>query len=69
MARTKAKLPEAGFHDLRHHFASVAVMAGIDVMTIASWLGHKDRGALVLSTYGHLRDKHKKEAAQKLNFG
>ncbi|MBS0661233.1 MAG: site-specific integrase [Verrucomicrobia bacterium] len=68
LAKVTAKLPDIGFHDLRHHFASVAVMAGIDVMTIAAWLGHKDKGALVLSTYGHLRDKHKREAARKLSF-
>ena len=29
VARMKAGLPEAGFHDLRHYFASMAAMSGI----------------------------------------
>jgi integrase len=57
------------FHDLRHHFISMAVMSGIDFMTIASWVGHRDGGVLIGKVYGHLADDHKKAAAQKLNFG
>ena len=51
MARKGAGLEWVGFHDLRHYFCSVCVMAGIDFMTIAAWLGHKDGGILV----GNLR--------------
>jgi integrase len=58
-----------GFHDLRHHFISYAVMSGIDFMTIAAWVGHKDGGVLIGKVYGHLADAHKKEQAQRLNFG
>jgi integrase len=57
------------FHDLRHHFISYAVMSGIDYMTIASWVGHRDGGILVGKVYGHLADIHKKAQAEKLNFG
>ena len=66
--RAAAGLPWFGFHDLRHLFASRCVMAGLDFMTIASWLGHSDGGILVGRVYGHLNDTHKKAAAQKLNF-
>ncbi len=66
--RTKAELPWVGFHDLRHFFASTCVMAGIDFMTTASWLGHSDGGILVGKVYGHLNDTHKRDAAQKLTF-
>lgn len=66
--RKAAGLPWAGFHDLRHFFASECVMAGIDFMTIASWLGHSDGGVLVGKVYGHLAETHKKAAAQKLTF-
>ena len=66
--RKKAGLLWIGFHDLRHFFASECVMAGIDFMTIASWLGHSDGGILVGKVYGHLADTHKKAAAQKLAF-
>ena len=66
--RAVAGLPWFGFHDLRHLFASRCVMAGLDFMTIAAWLGHSDGGILVGRVYGHLNDSHKKAAAQKLNF-
>ena len=66
--RAAAGLPWFGFHDLRHMFASRCVMAGLDFMTIAAWLGHSDGGILVGKVYGHLADTHKKAAAQKLHF-
>jgi integrase len=53
-------------HDLRHHYASRCVMAGIDFKTIAEWLGHKDGGMLVTTTYGHLAPGHGKLQASKL---
>ena len=56
------------FHDLRHHFISYCVMSGIDYMTIASWVGHRDGGVLIGKVYGHLADSHKKAQADKLNF-
>lgn len=68
LVRKKAGLPKVGFHDLRHLFCSQCVMAGLDYMTIASWLGHSDGGILVSKVYGHLADIHKKAAAQKLTF-
>ena len=53
-------------HDLHHFFASTCVMAGIDFMTIAKWLGHSDGGILVGKVYGHLNNAHLIEAAKKL---
>jgi hypothetical protein len=44
-------------------------MSGIDFMTIAKWVGHKDGGMLIGRTYGHLADEHTKRAAQKVSFG
>jgi integrase len=69
LVRVKAKLPQVGFHDLRHLFCSFSVMAGIDFMTIASWLGHKDGGILIGKVYGHLLDEHRQKMAQKLTIG
>jgi len=69
LVRRKAELPKMGFHDLRHLFCSVCVMAGIDYMTIAAWLGHKDGGILVGKVYGHLGDEHRQKMAARLNIG
>ena len=68
LARKAAGLAWVGFHDLRHFFASFCVMAGLDFMTIAAWLGHKDGGILVGKIYGHLLDDHRKQAARKVRF-
>lgn len=65
-ARKLAGLEWVGFHDFRHYFASRCVMAGLDYMTIAKWLGHSDGGILVASTYGHINDAHERAAAKKL---
>jgi integrase len=67
-ARKKAKLLWVGFHDLRHYFASMAVMSGIDFKTIAEWLGHQDGGMLVGKVYGHLLPEHRKLMAERLVF-
>ena len=44
-------------------------MAGIDFLTIAAWLGHKDGGILVGKVYGHLLDEHRSNAAKQVHFG
>jgi integrase len=68
IARRAAGVERIGFHDLRHYFCSVCVMAGIDFMTIAAWLGHKDGGILVGKVYGHLLDEHRQRAAKQVHF-
>jgi len=69
LVRQKAKLPDAGFHDFRHLFCSFCVMAGVDFMTIAEWLGHKDGGILIGKVYGHLLDEHRQQMASKVSIG
>ena len=66
--RSAAGLDRIQLHDLRHYFASRCVMAGIDFMTIAAWLGHQDGGILVGKVYGHLADEHKQRMADKLTL-
>lgn len=68
-AKEQPTLANKAFHDMRHHFISYSVMSGIDYMTIAEWVGHRDGGVLIGKVYGHLADSHKKEQAQRLNFG
>jgi integrase len=55
-------------HDLRHLFATRCIEAGVDIPTVARWLGHVDGGALAMKTYGHLRRTHSKAMAQKVTF-
>jgi len=68
LVREHAKLPWVGFHDLRHQFISKCVMAGVDFMTIAAWVGHKDGGVLIGKVYGHLSQDHKADTAKRLRF-
>jgi integrase len=44
---------EAGFHQLRHHYASLLLARGVDIRTVAAMLGHGDP-AFTLRTYSHL---------------
>ncbi len=69
MARAAAGLEHFGFHDCRHHFVSYCVMSGIDFMTIARWVGHKDGGILIGKVYGHLSNEHARAQASRLHFG
>jgi integrase len=55
-------------HDLRHLFATRCIESGVPIPTVAKWLGHKDGGVLAMQTYGHLRDKHSSDMAQKVIF-
>ncbi len=68
LARKAVGMEWVGFHDLRHFFASRAVMAGIDFKTIAEWLGHQDGGVLLCKVYSHLLDGHKRDMAARLVF-
>ncbi len=45
-------------HDLRHIFATRCIEGGVDLPTLAAWLGHKDGGVLCAQVYGHLCIKH-----------
>jgi integrase len=53
--------PAVGFHQLRHTWASHAVMAGVPLMVVARNLGHVDTG-MVEKHYGHLSESYVTEA-------
>jgi integrase len=69
LVRNQAKMPGFHFHDCRHHFISMAVMSGVDFMTIAAWVGHLDGGVLIGRVYGHLANEHRKAMGERMNFG
>jgi len=54
----RLKILHMRVHDLRHIFASRCIEAGVDLPTLAEWLGHKDGGVLAARVYGHLCKKH-----------
>jgi len=56
-------------HSLRHLFATRCIESGVDIPTVSRWLGHRDGGALAMRVYGHLRNEHSIEQAQRVTFG
>ena len=67
-AATVVGMQRITHHDLRHLFATRCIESGVDIPTVSRWLGHKDGGALAMIVYGHLRDQHSVEMAQKVTF-
>ena len=67
-AATVVGMQRITHHDLRHLFATRCIESGVDIPTVSRWLGHKDGGALAMRVYGHLRDQHSVEMAQKVTF-
>ncbi len=67
-AAEKVGIARLTHHDLRHFYATVCIESGVDVPTVAKWLGHKDGGALAMRVYGHLCDEHSRAAAKKVRF-
>lgn len=55
-------------HDLRDVFATRCIESGVDIPTVAKWLGHSDGGALMMKTYAHLRDEHSQLMAKRITF-
>jgi integrase len=55
-------------HDLRDAFATSAIEAGVDIPTVAAWLGHADGGALLMRVYAHHRRAHSVSQAAKVVF-
>jgi len=61
-------VPRLTHHKLRDLFATIAIESGVDVPTVADWLGHSDGGALLLKRYRKHRPEHSLAMAKKVSF-
>lgn len=64
----KLAVPPVHHHLLRHYFATCVIESGVDIPTVARWLGHKDGGALLMKTYAHLQQTHSREQMKRVTF-
>lgn len=59
-ALKRSGIKKCTFHSLRHTFATRAVMAGVDIVTVQELLGHKT--IAMTKRYSHPTPEHKKKA-------
>ena len=62
--RMRAGLEDVRLHDLRHNFASHAVMQGVPLPTVARLLGH--RQVTMTLRYAHVADREVESAAERI---
>jgi integrase len=64
-ALERARIENFHFHDLRHTFASDLVMAGVDIRSVQTLLGHRD--ITMTMRYSHLSPDHLRGAISTLS--
>jgi integrase len=66
-ARKHLGIAKLTHHTFRGWFGTRALESGVDVPTVAEWLGHVDGGALLLKRYAKANKAHSLKMAQKFN--
>lgn len=61
----RAGLPAIRFHDLRHSFATLLLLAGVHVKVVSEMLGHSNIG-LTLDSYSHVLPSMQADAVAKM---
>ncbi len=71
--RRSAKRLEFGFtvglYACRHFFVTRCLENGVDIPTVARWVGHRDGGITLMKNYAHVTDQHGMEIAKTVKFG
>jgi integrase len=65
-ARDRAGIPPIHFHDLRHTYATLALLGGVPVKVVSEVLGHKDVST-TLRTYAHVLPGMQAKAAKTMD--
>lgn len=68
MACERAGLRPLNHHDFRHMFVTRCIESGVDIPTVARWVGHKDGGSLLSKRYFHLLDDHSRRMAKRVKI-
>jgi len=64
--RDRARVPPMNFHDLRHTYATLALLNGVPVKAVSEILGHRDI-ATTLRTYAHVLPGMQGQAARTMD--
>ena len=64
----KLGIPYFNHHAMRHLFITRCMELLIPVNVVADWVGHKDKGVLILKRYAHVRPQHSAEMAERVTF-
>ena len=46
----------------------MCIESDVDIPTVSRWLRHKDKGALAMRIYGHLRQEHSFSMVKRVTF-
>jgi integrase len=64
-ACARAQIKRLGFHQLRHSFATRLLTQRVLLPVVSAQLGHQD-GRMAQKNYGHITDKHRRDAMDSL---